>query len=335
MTAPTFCIGVPTYKRADDLERFIVAIRSQLLGKSNVRLVVVNDASHGAAYQRLVERFDGLFEYRVLPQNAGPAMARQAAFSGAKEGFLVMTDDDCIPGPDWLDHLEAIVLADPHIDIIAGNIEPVWHSKPSLYARLIAARSNYPGPIVTDHGLLTAVGANCAFRRSLFEKIGGYEPELSVAAEDCCITQRAIKAGGRHVVAWNWLTGHKAETGLREISRRAFNYGFGSVQYALLEQNWVLAEMCSDGSLSSAYQTVRRKVSTQWTECRSQGQSWMVTLSFTAISVLKSIQFERGWKKGLRKFSKTYGCVLPQQPGMAEIAVDFRDVKAQQHALGV
>ncbi len=335
MSAPSFCIGVPTYKRADDLERFLTAIRPQLSGKSNVRLVVVNDASHDAAYQALVERFEGLFEYHVLAENAGPAMARQASFSGAVEQFLVMTDDDCIPGPDWLDYLEAIVTADPEIDLIAGNVEPVWHSKPGVFARLISARSNYPGPVVTDHGLLTAVGANCAIRRSLFEQIGGYEPELSVAAEDCCLTQRAIKAGGRHLVAWHWLTGHKAETSLSEISRRAFNYGFGSVQYTLLDQDWVLAEMCSEGSLASAFQTVRRKVRTQWSECRAGGHSWLISVSFSCISILKSVQFERGWRKGLTTFSKEYGCELPQQPGMAKSAMDFLDESVRQQALGI
>lgn len=334
MVAPTFCIGVPTYKRADDLQRFIVAIKSQLLGKPNVRLVIVNDASHDDAYQKLVEQHDGLFEYRVMPQNAGPAMARQEAFSGAEEDFLVMTDDDCIPGPHWLDYLEAIILADPDIDVIAGNIEPVWHSKPSVFATLIAARSNYPGPVVSDHGLLAAVGANAAFRRTLFERIGGYERALNVAAEDCCLTQRAIRAGGRHLVAWNWSTGHKAETSLREISKRAFNYGFGSVQYTLLEQDWVLAEMCSDGTFAEGLKTIRRKVKTQWAECREQGQSWMMTFGFTAISVLKSVQFERGWKKGLQKFSKAYECDLPQKPDLAKIAVNFLDERAQQHALG-
>ncbi|CAN0495517.1 unnamed protein product, partial [Scytosiphon promiscuus] len=105
-------------------------------------------------------------------------------------------------------------------------------------ARWSAARSNYPGSIVTDHGLLTAVGANSAFRCSLFKRIGGYEPELKGAADDCCVTQHDIKAGGRCLVASNWSTGHKAETSLREISKRAFNYGFGSVQYTLLEQDW-------------------------------------------------------------------------------------------------
>lgn len=334
MAAPTFCIGVPTYKRADDLQRFIVAIKSQLLRKPNVRLVIVNDASHDDAYQRLVEQHDGLFEYRVMPQNAGPAMARQQAFSGAEEDFLVMTDDDCIPGPDWLDYLEAIILADPDIDVIAGQVEPVWHSKPGLRARLIAARSNYPGSIVTDHGLLTAVGANSAFRCSLFKRIGGYEPELKGAADDCCVTQRAIKAGGRCLVASNWSTGHKAETSLREISKRAFNYGFGSVQYTLLEQDWVLAEMCSDGTFAGGIKTIRRKVGTQWTECREQGRSWMMTFGFTGISVLKAVQFERGWNRGLRKFSKAYGRGLPRQPDMAKVAVDFLDERTQKHALG-
>lgn len=335
MSAPTFCIGVPTYKRAVDLERFLFAVRPQLLKKPNARLVVVNDASHDDSYQRLLERFADLFEYRVQPQNGGPAMARQEAFSGAEEDFLVTTDDDCIPGPDWLDYLEAIVVSDPEIDIVAGHVEPVWHKEPGWFARLIAARSNYPGSLVTDHGLLTAVGANSAFRRSLFEKVGGYEPELSGAADDCCITQRAIKAGGRYLVAWNWLTGHKAETGLREISKRAFNYGFGSAQYTLLDQDWVLADMCSDGSIASSYRTVKRKVSTQWTDCRSQRLSWLPTLTFTAVSLLKSIQFERGWKKGMGQFSRAYKTEIPRQPELATIAVDFEDLQARKYALGL
>lgn len=334
MSGPTFCIGVPTYRRADDLARFLNAVGPQLTAKPNVRLVVVNDASHDAAYQAVAERFEGLFDYRILTENAGPAMARQAAFSDASEEFLVMTDDDCIPGPYWLDYLEAIVTADPEIDLIAGNVEPVWRSEPGMFARLISARSNYPGPVVTDHGLLTAVGANCAIRRSLFVQIGGYASELNLAAEDCCLTQRAIRAGGRHLVAWHWLTGHKAETNLAEISVRAFNYGLGSAQYTLLEQDWVLTELCSDGTLASAFQTVRRKVRTQWSECRAAGQSWLISLSFSAVSVLKAVQFERGWRKGLTTFSKAYGRELPRQPDLSQSAVNFRDDGARQHASG-
>lgn len=70
--AKSIRIVVPTHKRPGDLETFLEHMVPQIRGRSNVRLVVVNDGTHDDAYQRVVERFADAIDYRPQAVNRGP-----------------------------------------------------------------------------------------------------------------------------------------------------------------------------------------------------------------------------------------------------------------------
>lgn len=330
---PTFRIGVPTYRRPDDLACFLQAIAPQLKGRGNVRLVVVNDASHGPAYAALADRFRDIMEYRVLDENGGPALARNEAFRGASEDYLIHTDDDCYPEPHWLDWLEALARSHPQVDLFAGEILPVWTTEPSLHDRLLAIPDAYPSPAFTRYGLLTAVTANAMVKRAFFEKVGGFSSQLRGASEDYSLTQRLLNAGACYQVAAGWRTGHKARTRIGEMRRRFRGYGKGGAQASLLENDWKLGVVSSRASLRQSLQMVKRKSLRYWNDSGVNPGFLLWRAVQTALTALIATEYEIGWRSGLKQFERRYGRGLPERPGVSERFVDFSDPRQLQTAM--
>lgn len=333
MGTPTLCIAIATYRRPKDLDNCLAALVPQLSGRTGVRVVVVNDASHDESYQTIIRKHEGVIDYRVQSQNGGPGMARAAAFAGATEDYLVCTDDDCIAPPDWLDTLISVLVANRGVDLVAGAVRPVWTDDPSLYRRLLAVPASYPAPAFSREGLLTAVTANCAYRSEAYERAGGFNPAIRGATEDCYITQRILRNGGSYVVPGHLVMGHKAENRLGEMRRRFRGYGMGGAQIVFMEKLWQLAEISSDGSWRDAWRSIRSRVRRSWSESRRERRNLLTRFLFASITGLLAFEYERGWRRGIRRFGEREA-KLPQRPGLGSRFVNFSDPGKAAIALG-
>ncbi|MEX2200093.1 MAG: glycosyltransferase family A protein [Dongiaceae bacterium] len=132
MTSPStntvrFSIIVPTFRRADRLERLLLSLEPQLAGRSDRELIAVDDASGDPSYATLAHRFGSTMQLLTQPKNAGPSAARNAGFRASRGEFLVFTDDDCVATPYWLDWLDNILVENPDIDLIGGEARPLPH----------------------------------------------------------------------------------------------------------------------------------------------------------------------------------------------------------------
>ena len=101
-------------------------------------------------------------------ENPGAGGGAQPGLAGSRRGDCRFTDDDCIPDPNWLTNgLSAFV------DEVAA-----------VSGRIIVPLS--PDP--TDHELNTTglersdfITANCFYRRSVLEQVGGFDERFSTA----------------------------------------------------------------------------------------------------------------------------------------------------------
>lgn len=317
---PSFCIAVPTKDRPDDLARLLDLLVPQIKTRDHVRLVIVNDGSHNDAYQRVIDRFAGYVDYRSLPQSSGPGPARNAAFEGAREDYLICTDDDCLPPADWLAWLEATVTAYPEADILAGLATPAWNDTPSLWQKMLCVPRLFPRPLFAEGGLLTAVGANCVFKRSLFEAAGGYAPEMKGAVEDCYLTQKMVSAGASYGLLAAGSTRHRAETSLGQLWRRFYWYGAGGAQYASSQKHWILASMSSGPSRKQRWASIRRKTLSEWDAPYNRPENALQRLSHTLVTAWTAWAYERGWKAAAEANEAS---AMPQRPPIFDRFVDF------------
>lgn len=333
---PTFCIGIPTHNRPDDLAICLDALVPQIRRRANARLVVVNDGTHDERYERVVAQHRDAIDYRIQTENRGSGPTRAAAFSDATEDYLVCTDDDCRPPDDWLDMLEAIVETNPEADLVAGAVEPVWTATPTLWNRMLAAPASYPGPHLGESYLLTAVTANCAYRRQAYEAAGRFHPELSgAAADDFYMTQQLRRQGATGLLAENWKTGHKSHQTIAEIRRRFRGYGFGNARLICMLDAWEFAELMSDGSLAGSLRKARQWVASDWRRSGKADDPLPLRIAHWLVTLMLTLEHERGWRRGLRHFAGTdFRSTMPRRPPLRERFVDFADPAQRQTALG-
>jgi succinoglycan biosynthesis protein ExoM len=103
---------VCTYRRNEPLHRLLsrfAEMSAASSGRFRLGVVVVDDNPGGAA-EPVTQQFDGVFPLGVHYRISGHqniSMGRNIALSTGSElaDFIVMTDDDCLPDPGWIDAL--------------------------------------------------------------------------------------------------------------------------------------------------------------------------------------------------------------------------------------
>jgi len=96
-----------------------------------------------------------------LEHRSGPGAARNAGAKRARGEYLVFSEDDVTPAPDWLERALARLDADPLLDVLEGEtLKP--GGRP---VRTLAAG----GP--------SWIPTNLLVRRSLYERVGGYRED--------------------------------------------------------------------------------------------------------------------------------------------------------------
>lgn len=172
---PLVSIVTPTYNQADYLAETIESVLAQ--DYPNIEYIVLDDGSTDATPEVLSrykgrvrwERHDNLGQARTL--NKGWAMSK-----GAIIGYL-SSDDILYPGAisklvAMLDGDDAIVCVFPDAALIDHQSRVVKKSvcKPFDLGELIVRQECYIGP-------------GALFRRSAFDAVGGWKPELKLAPD--------------------------------------------------------------------------------------------------------------------------------------------------------
>lgn len=132
-------------------------------------------------------------------KNKGIAYARNLALSNASGELIVFIDDDCIPEDGWLDKLLAPFRESSVVGVQGGVSVPVSASSVGWAETLLG----FPGGgikriIEADQGnpkTMEISTLNCAYRRFVIEKIGGFLEDLKYGGEDYVFAKQASKLG--------------------------------------------------------------------------------------------------------------------------------------------
>jgi glucosyl-dolichyl phosphate glucuronosyltransferase len=237
---------VCTYNRAASLDGTLKAIADQLTppGLAWELLVVDNNSVDGT--RQVIDAFAATGRIRLhylFEPRQGLSHARNAGIGRAKGAIVAFTDDDVIPNPDWITCV-ATCLKETGADIMGGRILPLWEHAPPPW---LAARPRlrYPfaimdhpvaSPVVDARGIPNVWGANMAFRREVFARIGLFDPSLGVAGrklyrgEELELVRRALAAGSRAVYDPRSVVRHRitaARMRRRYVSRLSFEQAEG------------------------------------------------------------------------------------------------------------
>jgi cellulose synthase/poly-beta-1,6-N-acetylglucosamine synthase-like glycosyltransferase len=187
---PTVTVAVCTRERVADLARCLAALVQ--LEYPALELLVVDNAPRSAATQQLVSRFPQV-RYVCEPR-PGLSWARNRAIKEAGGQIVAFTDDDVVVDAGWVAALARVFAENAEVMAVTGLVVPYeLETEPQQLFEQHGGfgrgfeRQWHRLDITTDkqkaghHGAgKFGTGANMAFRRSVFQQIGPFDPALGV-----------------------------------------------------------------------------------------------------------------------------------------------------------
>jgi glycosyltransferase involved in cell wall biosynthesis len=181
-----------TRDRPQDLDRCLASLPSQ--NRRPDQVVVVDNASRTDETRQVTERHGVVY---VREDRPGLDIARNRGAAVSRGDIVAYTDDDTVLHPCWLRQIEDAFDA-KEIWAVTGLVLPaeleteaqclfekVWSFGRGLQRRdfgpLFYSDTRKRGSPAWEVG----AGANMAFRREVFDKIGGFDERLDVGAAGC------------------------------------------------------------------------------------------------------------------------------------------------------
>jgi hypothetical protein len=205
-----FTAVIPVYNQADLLGRLLASIRAQTLPFTEV--LVVDDASTDGA--PLLARANGC---RVIEmgENAGFARAVNRGWRAAATEWVAILNSDVELDSRWLEKVAAVVEGESFATgtILNASDRSALDGTYDLVSRAACAwRAGHGETAPASSGepsrIAIAPGTACVFRRSVLERLDGFEESFNSYLEDVDLGLRCIREGftGVYVpqaIAWH------------------------------------------------------------------------------------------------------------------------------------
>lgn len=226
-----FSIIIPTYNRPERLQQCLQSIARLDYPYDRFEVIVVDDGSR-MPLEVITAKFEICLTIRLIRQsNAGPASARNTGAAAALGNYLVFTDDDCQPHPNWLKALAEVLKDFPNTLIGGYTINALPHNLYSTASQLLI---NYLYDYYNQkRGEATFFASNnFALPRQLYQQLGGFDTSFPLAAgEDREFCDRWRHQGFQMHYARDMQIQHAHTLKLTSFWRQHFNYGRGAFYF--------------------------------------------------------------------------------------------------------
>lgn len=197
-------VVISTFNRCGELPTAVNACLAQTGDVPFEVIVVDNNSTDGtrAWVESRIASGEPRLRYVFEPRQGLP-YARNAGIMQARGRIIAFTDDDLCVAPDWVTAIERAFRTRPEIEMIGGKVLPRWPAEvPRWFSRLqwaplaLQDKGDDPVEIGPQNAAPCLIGASFAFRRSVFDRIGMFDPTFT-RAQDREIQMRLWRAGGR------------------------------------------------------------------------------------------------------------------------------------------
>lgn len=202
---PLLSVVITTRNRPAPL---VAAVRSIVAGTLREVEVIVVDQSDGCdSAEALKDAFPAEARLRYDSyQERGSSRGRNAGLRLARAEIIAITDDDCSVPRDWAERILNLFARLPTADLLFGQVDAPPHDYlTSVVPVALWRRRRIETRLEWHSARLQGISAHMAARRTLFERIGGFDEWFGVGAprwcsEDFELHYRALTHGHRVVI---------------------------------------------------------------------------------------------------------------------------------------
>lgn len=187
-STPLASVVIPTFNRDARLGETLDRVAAVTPALSRWDVIVVDNNSSDETRTVVARRqthFPVPLRYLFEPRQ-GRSWALNAGIQSTAASVLIFTDDDVLVGDDWLDAAVEPLVAGDAVSYTGGRVRPIWEvprpawlpeDRSDLWGT-IAILDYGPDPFVFEDRRRVPLGANMAVHRSLFDRIGLFDPNL-------------------------------------------------------------------------------------------------------------------------------------------------------------
>ena len=189
----TTALVTTCYREAEAIDAFIDAVLAQT--RQPDEIIIVDGGSDDGTVGRIEERIQkGEPIALIVEPGAKRSVGRNRGVQASSADLIAITDVGSQPHSDWFERIIAPLESDEPPDVVAGY----YVADPSTTWEAAVAAATVPVVEEVDPDTFLPSARSIAFRRSAWEKAGGY-PESVWVSEDTAF-DLALKATGAQFV---------------------------------------------------------------------------------------------------------------------------------------
>jgi glycosyltransferase involved in cell wall biosynthesis len=176
---PAMSVIICTRDRPDTIKQAVESVATQPVANFDVLVV---DQSHTSQTQDIIARLTAQYPHvhYLHLDRAGLSRAYNAGIRNTSGELIAFTDDDCVAPPTWLPATWQTFATQQDVGLVYGQVllppnmpDPggagIIPSLPILQRRRLSRRDGFA---------VFGMGANFAVRRSIWERVGGFDEVL-------------------------------------------------------------------------------------------------------------------------------------------------------------
>lgn len=200
-------------------------------------LVVVDGGSRDGTAEMMRELSSSApfpVKFEVM-EGCGIGAGRNLAIEKASYPVIAVTDGGCVLHPEWLERLLRPMEEDPEVVLSAGFYRPLTEG----FLQEVVACATIPLPEEIDESRFMPSSRSIAFRREVWEEVGGY-PEWLETGEDMYFNFRWREAGVKYAVARDALVYWPMRDSLASLFRQYYRYARGDGEAGMYPRRHLL-----------------------------------------------------------------------------------------------
>ena len=325
MTVSSVTVLICTFNRARLLRETLAALQTaKLPAECAADIVVVdnNSTDHTAAVVSESAASGPLRVTYLAEPRQGKSFALNTGLGHARGDVVALTDDDVLPGADWLTRIVA-AFREREVTFVFGKVLPRWGRVPPPEL-LTAQGQDVWGPLaLVDYGnepvtyvaesrsQRLPVGANLAFARSALVTIGGWRTDLGkvnntlISGEDHEIFTR-LRAHGLYAGYYDPANSVRHYVPASRLTRRYFRQWFfwhGKTQALMMQDLYPDVDIAQVPWIAGVPRFVFRQFSEQlWRWLRMLGRRNALGVLVAELQALRYVGFiVECWRGRLRR----------------------------------